>query len=32
MADGEIYCWGINGNGQLGNGTTTNSTVAVPVN
>jgi alpha-tubulin suppressor-like RCC1 family protein len=29
--DGSIWCWGENGNGQLGNGTFKDSPVAVPV-
>lgn len=28
---GELWCWGNNGNGQLGNGTNTNSTLPVQV-
>lgn len=28
-ADGKLYTWGYNGDGQLGNGNTTNSTIAV---
>jgi alpha-tubulin suppressor-like RCC1 family protein len=31
VAGGKAYCWGINGNGQVGNNTTTSSTVAVAV-
>ena len=32
LADGEAFCWGSNGNGQLGNNTTTASLVPVAVN
>jgi len=32
VADSQAYCWGYNGNGQLGTGTTTNSTVPIAVN
>jgi len=31
VASGSVYCWGYNGYGQLGNGTTTNSNVPVAV-
>jgi alpha-tubulin suppressor-like RCC1 family protein len=31
LSTGRIYCWGYNGNGELGDGTTTDSEVPVPV-
>jgi alpha-tubulin suppressor-like RCC1 family protein len=31
LSDGALVCWGANTNGELGNGTTTDSAVAVPV-
>ncbi|MGC4094749.1 MAG: hypothetical protein QM756_43890 [Polyangiaceae bacterium] len=31
LSDGSAMCWGLNGNGELGNSSTTNSHVAVPV-
>ena len=31
VAEGEAYCWGLNENGQLGNNSTTDSKVPVPV-
>lgn len=30
-SDGETYAWGLNGSGQLGDGSTTESTVPIPV-
>ena len=32
VADGQAYCWGYNANGQLGNNSTTDSSVPVAVN
>jgi alpha-tubulin suppressor-like RCC1 family protein len=29
LSDGTLRCWGYNGNGQLGDGTTTNRTTPV---
>jgi len=31
MADGTVTCWGYNGNGELGNNSTTNSSIPVSV-
>lgn len=31
LKSGSVYCWGVNGEGELGNGSTTDSTMAVPV-
>ena len=32
VADGRAYCWGYNAYGQIGNNTTTNASLPVPVN
>jgi len=31
MTDGTLWCWGYNSNGQLGNGTTTDSLVPIQI-